>query len=236
MKLKLLFIIPLMCLFTSCIFLGGIKGDGPVITKSIENLSLFTTIKVSKGLNVELSPGKENAAVIEANENLIEIIRVTVENNILHITSDKNIRSATKKKVFVTYNNLEKLVAKSGAYVTNKGNLKNKKLTIIVHSGAHAKLNTVSDHLKSEIHSGSKLDIVGFTNSSHLEAHSGASINAKNLKSKKAVALAHSGASIKIYASESFKGNAHSGASIRCHGNPKSISKKNSSGGSISVN
>lgn len=234
MKLKSLILSIFSLSILSCNSLDGITGSGPVKTKEITNLSDFDAVSISRGLNIELTQGNENKATIEADENLLEVIKVFVENNTLTITSDKNIRKAKSKKVLLTFKNLEKLNINSGSYVTNKGFIKNKNLTITVHSGANAKLNTKSDFLTCEVHSGSKLDLEGFTNSANLRAHSGANLQARNLKSKTVVAEAHSGASLKTFASESIKATAHSGASIRFAGNPTTVSKSAHSGGSVS--
>jgi len=234
MKLKLFILSNLIFLFTSCGVIDGVKGKGPVTTKTIETLSDFNAIKISRGLDVELVNGQKNSATIKANENLLDIIEVTVDGNTLVVTANKNIYSATQKKVTVTYKNIERLNINSGCSVSNKGVIKNKNLSLSIHSGANANLNTVSDNLDCEVHSGSSLDIEGFTNTLDIEAHSGASVKAQNLKSKNTTAGAHSGASLKVYSSEHFKAEAHSGGSIRYAGNPQKVSKSNHSGGSIS--
>jgi len=234
MKLKFLILSIISLTLLSCYSIDGIQGEGPVKDKEITNLSDFDSVIISRGLTVELTPGNENKAVIKADENLLDIIKVTVEDNKLLITSDKNIRKAKSKKVLLTFKNIEKLEINSGCNVTNKGFIKTKNLTITVHSGAHANLNTKSDFLIGEAHSGSKLDLEGFTNNANFQAHSGASLQAKNLKSKTVTAEAHSGASLKAFASESIKANAHSGARIRFAGNPTKVSKSSHSGGSVS--
>jgi len=233
--MKTLKIIPLILLLTltSCNIFNGVKGEGPVKTVEVIDLSEFTNVKISRGLQVELTQGNENKALIKANENLLDLITVVVEDNTLKISSKKNIYKADAKKVYLTYKNIENLHLNSGSHVKNTDVLKSEKLNIYAHSGAHAELYTKSDYIHCETHSGAHLNIKGFTNYSNILAHSGALLNAKNLQSKSVTAQAHSGAKIKVFATETINGQAHSGASIRFSGNPQNVSKQVHSGGNI---
>jgi hypothetical protein len=84
--------------------------------------------------------------------------------------------------------------------------------------------------------SGSDIKITGTTINHASNATSGSSIDAYDLKSDNAIAKATSGASINIYASKKMEGKATSGAYIDFKGNPATINKDVSSGGSISIN
>lgn|GEM_PF-2876427 len=87
-------------MLSACNSLDGIKGEDTVATKFIENLLGFNTINISKELDVKLTTGNKNSAIIKANKNLLEVIKVFVENNTLYITS-KKISYRPQKKVLL---------------------------------------------------------------------------------------------------------------------------------------
>lgn len=233
MKQKLVILVLFLTTLNACTNVKSVNGKGPVITQTENHIGNFSGVVVSKGLRVVLAKGNKNEVTIKVNENLMELIEVFVKEDKLYITSEYPIRKATSKEIRVTYKNIKEVVVHSGSRITNTGVLKNKDLKVVAHSGASANLNLRSDILTCKVHSGSKLVVSGFTNSSIMESHSGATLNALDLKSKKTTASSHSGATLKVFSSHSLNAHAHSGASIRFAGNPEHVVRKKHSGGSI---
>ena len=228
--------IALVLLITSCscnFLFEGIAGKGPVKTLKISALDDFDAIEASRGLEVILEKSNTNDVMIEANENLLEIIDVYVSNNTLVITSKKNIFSADAKKVYVKFDGIQRIEATSGSKVTNTAIIQERNMAITSSSGASVKLQISSDNLSCDASSGAGVVLSGYAN--HLEANSssGSNINTEEVDAAHIRANASSGSNITVHSKKSFRGDASSGSSIRYSGNPEDVSESDSSGGSI---
>jgi hypothetical protein len=85
-----------------------ITGNGNVV-KQKRDVAEFTGIRVGSGIDVFLSQGDIFSLEVEADENLQEWIRTEVDGTVLNIYTDKNIRLAKTKKVYVTCKILDRL-------------------------------------------------------------------------------------------------------------------------------
>jgi len=235
---KMLSLVVITTLFSSCgvEMFNGINGNRNVVTKNRTPNADFSKIKVSTGLDLEISQGIENKIVLEADENLHELIFTEVENGVLKIYAEKSIWKAASKKVFVTVKNLNEISATSGAFVTNETIFKTDTLSVIATSGAEINFSVEANSIITVATSGADLKIAGKTKAHNSNATSGASIRAKSLESETVVANVTSGAENDIFASESINATATSGGDIDYAGNPKKSTKKTTSGGSISGN
>jgi hypothetical protein len=221
----------LTMLLTSCLY--GIKGNGKVV-KSDRLTEKFEAISASAGIEVILLQDSVIKVVVEADENLQEIIKTEVSNGKLKIYPIKRISSCVSKKVYVTFRSIHELQASSGADVSSKMELKMTALQISVSSGASIHLSLTGEKVNVEVSSGGDIDLTGLTESLDADGSSGGNLNLSELKSKSCNAGASSGANLKVYASEKINAHASSGGNIRVVGNPKERNIEKSSGGDVS--
>ncbi|WP_062060902.1 head GIN domain-containing protein [Aquimarina longa] len=225
------------CLSISCcscnISFNGIKGQGEIIKKEKTINEDFTAIKASRGLDVILIHNSDKKVTVEANKNLHDYIKVTVENNTLHITSDKNIYAADKKNVYVSYHQLNKIYVNSGASISSNEAVIQKNLDLSATSGADIKLNIKAKTIATSVTSGAMMDLAGKVNNHKANATSGANLRAEDLLSLRSEAKATSGASIRIHAKNEFTGKATSGANVVYYGKPEKVSEVDNSGGNV---
>ncbi|QMU63924.1 MAG: DUF2807 domain-containing protein [Flavobacteriaceae bacterium] len=211
-----------------------IDGNRNVVTQKRKISDDFTKVKVSSGIDLYLTQGSKNELVVEADENLHDIIITEVENGRLTIYSEKNIWRAKAKKVYLTVTAIEALKATSGSDVYSKNMLKVKDFDLSVNSGADVNITVEADTITTSASSGADLKVSGEAHTHFSSASSGSSINAYALKSKNVTVKVSSGADINIYASETINARASSGGDIDYKGNPEIVNKKTSSGGSVS--
>ncbi len=226
-----------LCLSLACcscnIVFDGIKGQGEVIRKERIINENFNAVKASRGLDVILVNDQNAKVIVEANKNLHEHIKIYVEGNTLHVTSDQNIYFADEKNVFVSYDKVNQLKVNSGASITAQEPVVQKELTLSATSGADIRLNIKAETLSSSVTSGAMMDLTGKVNNHKANATSGANIRAKDLLSLVSEAKATSGASIKIHAKNEFTGKATSGADVVYYGKPERVSEVDNSGGNV---
>jgi hypothetical protein len=219
--------------FGSCLY--GIKGNGKVV-KNERRVDAFESLSVSAGLEVILLQDTVIKVIVEADENLQNIIRTEVSNGELKIYPEKRIGSCTSKRVIVTIKTIHALEASSGSDVNSKIELKMPSLQISASSGANINLELMVSKLNVEGSSGSNIYLKGTTESLDVDGSSGANIKATDLQSKTGNAGASSGANLKINVAEKINAQASSGGNIRISGNPKERNIEKSSGGNINFN
>ena len=237
-NIQFLGILFIATIFTSCgidIF-NGVEGNRNIVTTERTPQADFSGIKVSTGIDLFISQGNTNAITVEADENLHDLIITEVKEGVLKIYTDKNIWKSKARKVYVTIEKLSFLKATSGSDVKSETIIKTNEISISATSGAAIEINVEAESVATSTTSGSDIKITGTTINHASNATSGSSIDAYDLKSDNAIAKATSSASINIYASKKMEGKATSGADIYLKGNPATINKEVSSGGSISMN
>lgn len=211
----------------------GVRGNGNIETveRSIDND--FNEISVSRGLDIYLTQGDNVSLIVEADENLHDIIITEVENGVLKITTDENISFSKSKKVMLTFKDVSKIKATSGSDVFSTNTIIADNLELTTTSGSDMEVDINVQVADCRSTSGSDLRVSGKTNKLYAEATSGSDIKAGNLKAKVSEARATSGADITLNTSEELYAKATSGGDIKYSGNPERVTKKDGVSGSI---
>jgi len=232
--IKILLTVVLAATLTSCQFdfQSGVDGNGNVVTEE-RSVSSFEKVRGSAGIDVYLTEGTENKIVVEADENLMELIETEIVNGKLTITTTKNIGRSKAKKVHVTYTNLVSIEASSGADVISNSIIKSEILTLDSSSGADLEVEIFSKELYAEASSGADITVSGKVTTLNARASSGSDLDAKKLEVINCNAKASSGADITVNVKESLDAKASSGGDVKYYGNPVSVIKKDGSSGSI---
>lgn len=213
----------------------GVSGNGNVITETRSISEDFSRIKVSRGIEVELTQGNSIALKVEADENLHDVITTEVDkdNGILRISSNENIKSSSSKKVILTVKNLNGIETSSGAYVIVENTLRAEELDLESTSGSHINADVSTEKLICQTTSGAGIKVSGETNNLRAESTSGSYIKANNLEAQTTRVSATSGANITVNTSKELTASATSGASIKYSGNPEKVNKNAGVSGSI---
>lgn len=217
-------------LFNSCLY--GIKGSGKVV-RSERHVGPFGAISASAGIEVFLTQDSVVKVVVEADDNLQQIIKTEVSNGELKIYPKERIRSCESKKVYVTFKTVHSLEASSGSEIKSKMELKMPALQLSVSSGANMDLGLAVKNLTADGSSGGNVKLTGSSESFEVEGSSGANIKARDLIVKTCSVGASSGANIKVNVSEKITAQASSGGNIEVKGNPKERNVQKSSGGNV---
>ncbi|MDC7993852.1 head GIN domain-containing protein [Altibacter sp. HG106] len=222
---------------SSCNFdlsFGQVNGNGNVVTEERPVTSNFSIVRGSAGLDVYLSEGDENKIVIEADENLMEIIDTEIRNGKLHVTTNSNIGRSKSKKVYVTYQSLGAVEASSGADVIVNSVLEADEIRLKSSSGADLEAEVRAQTVWAETSSGADIVISGRAASLTADASSGSHIKARQLEVLRCDAEASSGANIVVNVQNEMKGEASSGGNIRYYGDPTAVSVRDGVSGNVS--
>jgi hypothetical protein len=123
-----------------------ITGNKNVVTQD-RKISAFHAIKVSAGMDVELLQGTEPKCQVEADENLVALIHTEVNDGVLTIWHEKNIREAKVMKVHLTFQQLDAITASGGCDIESKQKLSFTSLKVDLSGGCDLELNCKADKL-----------------------------------------------------------------------------------------
>ena len=245
----------LSLLFFSCNFdinLGGVVGNGHVVKETRTIDGPFDAIQASEGLNVYLTQNDSESIIVEADENLQDLIITEVSNNVLKIHTKKNIGSAASKKITVNFKNVSRITSDSGSNVysintiiaeelkleTSSGSdmvldVNASKVYCSASSGSDLELDVNSLVIECHSSSGSDIELTGKVTKLTAEASSGSDIKASDLLAESTEAIASSGSDISVNTSKELIASANSGGGISYYGNPEKVERNDSPSGSI---
>ncbi|MCE2611759.1 DUF2807 domain-containing protein [Flavobacteriaceae bacterium D16] len=226
----------LMALFlSSCAFDmswgEGKRGNGNITDERREVTSEFTAVVATEGLDVYITQDRDFEILVEADENVIDLIATDIKNGKLTIHAVENIGRATKK-VYVTLPVITSLKASSGADLITREGIEADEIYLDTSSGADLKVTLSADIVHADSSSGADLRISGVANTLYADASSGADIKASEFKVKTCEADASSGADIRLNVSERLVADASSGADISYTGKAQ-VTKNKSVSGSV---
>ena len=214
-------------------FNPGIKGNGNVQIEKRTINKAFTAIHASEGLDVYLTQGSNEEIIVEADENLLDIILTEVVDNTLKIHCKENIGRSKSQKVMITFNDISKIVSTSGSDVYSTNTINTEQLELKSTSGSDMKVDVNTSVLNCKSTSGSDLKISGKTDRLNAEATSGSDIKAGDLIAQSSQVKATSGANIRVNTQKELTAKATSGGDIKYYGNPIKVDKTDGVSGSI---
>jgi hypothetical protein len=202
----------------------------------------FHAIRVSHGIELLLKQGNEEAmAISAAGKELQDAVKTEVVNGELRIYIEqglekwwRQLRSEGKKvKAYVSFKDLDRINASSGAKTIIDGSLSARKLSVDLSSGASLHGEVKVGTLNIDGSSGAVSNIKGNVEDLDIEASSGAHLNGYNLVAQKGKANASSGAKIELSVNKEISANASSGGAISYKGESAVREHNTSSGGKI---
>ena len=139
-RLTIAFLLALF--FTSCGFdvkIGdfgsGEKGNGIVTEESRTITDEFSKISASEGLEVYVTQAKDFDIMVEADENIIDLIGTDIKDGNLRIHTIKNIGRATKK-IYVSLPEITALRSSSGSHLITQQTINCTDIDIDASSGS----------------------------------------------------------------------------------------------------
>ena len=224
----------LLALFmTSCAFdvnFGdGKRGNGEIVEESRGITRDFNSVHASEGLDVFVTQGDQFKILVEADENIIDLIGTDIKDGRLKIHAIENIGRATKN-IYVTMPNITELSSSSGADLVAQNVIKADKIEFDASSGSDIEAQVNANEVIAEASSGADIRVSGRTDVLYADASSGSDIKARGLETKRCNADASSGADISVNVSESLTADASSGADISYSGEASVTHKKSVSG------
>jgi len=221
---------------SSCYFDGwgtGISGNGNVV-EDIRNVDGFSGVEVSTGIDVLLSQGDDFEVVVEADENLQEVILTELEGKRLVVRTDHvNIRSARSKKVHVTLPELEELKISSAGDCIGETSFQCEDLRLSISSAGDLTLEVEARRINLDISSSGDARLSGSAEMLDANLSSAGDLNAFDLVARVVDVNVSSAGDARVHATEELEMNASSAGNIYYRGEAEVIRSTSSSAGSI---
>jgi citrate lyase gamma subunit len=233
--LKFLAIIITLAL-TSCVegqVWKTVTGHGNVVSKERNVDNSFTGIKVSSGIDVYLKQGDKETITVEADENLHEYILTEIRNGVLNVYSEYNIRSADKKRVYVTMKDIKSIKTTSAGDVYGENQISSDRLELSASSAGDIKLEVKADEVSVDISSSGDISLTGETETLRADLSSAGDLNAYELRTKDADISVSSAGDADVNVSDKLIARASSAGDINYKGDPRNVDSHSSSAGGV---
>lgn len=194
-------------------FNHSVTGSGNAVAEK-RDLSDFKAVEVGGVFQVEIVAQKEFSVEIEADDNLLPLIKTEVDGGVLKIETEKRVSTKNPIRVRISAPNIENLQA-SGASKISLANLKNSSLTLD-SSGA------------------SKISVAGETGNLTIDVSGASNIDAENLKAENANVDASGASHISLFVSNELNADLSGASKVTYSGSPKNVIKKTSGASSVS--
>ena len=236
MKKAVFLSIGLILSLTSCVFDGWgtmISGNGNVVEET-RDITGFTGVEVSTGINVYLTEGDGFEVVVEADENLQDVILTEMNGDRLVVRTDHvNIRSATSKKVHVTLPELSELKISSAGDCVGQTPFHCENLRLSISSAGDLTLEVEADRIDLDISSSGDARISGSAEVFDVNLSSAGDLHAFDLVAGKVDVSVSSAGDARVHATEEITMNASSAGNIYYTGDATVVRSRSSSAGDI---
>lgn len=160
---------------------GSVSGSGN-IEKETRDVGDFRSIDVGGVFRVEATAQKDKSVEVEADDNLLPLIKTEVRGGTLYINADKRLRSSSQIVIRVSAPNIDSINS-SGVANVSVSNVKNDKLGIDASGASKVSVQGETSQLTIDVSGASHIDADSLTALTARIGASGASnvlVNASN--------------------------------------------------------
>ena len=204
----------LLFTFSGCLHIGnGVKGSGVRKTEK-RDLKPFKAIDTTGAYVIEVTCQKPASFEIEADDNILPLIRTEVRDGVLFVSTEKSYNSPKPVTLRIALPDLVS-VSTHGAGKVHIADVNNDKLEIQSTGAA-------------------EIEAAGKTRSVEMSSTGAGKIDTSNLRAEKAVVKVTGAASVNVYATEQLDVNVSGAGHVTYSGDPKTVNKNVSGIGSVS--
>ncbi len=232
--------IHLLAIFTFFSLIAWSQDDKVIHDRNAEtrNAKGFHVIRVSQGIDLYLSSGKEEALAVSASDSKTRGLIVTVvEDGVLKIYLDERAGERhginARMKAYVSFTQLDALHASGGSDVFTEGPLNLDKLTVDLSGGSDLKGNINASGLTLKQSGGSDVTLGGRVRDLTIEASGGSDFKGYELETDIGHVKASGGSDIRITVNKELFAVASGGSDIYYKG--EGTVSNVSSGGSETI-
>ncbi len=232
--LSLTLLLGLIFTFTSsCTYAWkGIKGNGNVV-KQERKISSFDGIEVGGAFKVYLTQGNTEELVVEADENLLDVIETEVRGSMLKISTSEDIRDSKALNIYITFKNIEELDVSGACEMTSENKFKLGDLDLDCSGASDVMLKLTATTIEMDCSGASGMDLYGSAETLSIEISGASHIDASDLEVKNCDAEVSGASSAKVFVTAELSAEVSGAGSLKYTGDPIIKSHEVSGAGSM---
>ena len=211
-------IFPVLCAvlaaaaFSGCHFGPGVKGSGNRKTEK-RDLAAFKAVDTTGAYGVDVTCQKPASFEIEADDNILPLIKTEVRDGVLYVSNQQNYNSAKGVQLRITMPDLT---------------------AVSSHGAGDIKVTDAnSNDLKIESTGAASVNASGKAKSLTISSTGAGDVDTSRLQAANAKVSVSGAASINVFASEQLDVSVSGVGSVNYSGNPKTVNKNVSGLGSV---
>lgn len=198
----------------------------------------FSAVTVSSGIDLYLTQSDDVDLAVECRKDDLHKLQTEVEGSTLKIYMKGNANwgwtSKTVPKVYLSFKQLEKIVASGGSDIYGQTVIEQEYLKVSTSGGADIYVEVKTGEIKLTTSGGSDIKIKGTTDKLIASSSGGSDINARELKAQTVKVTSSGGSDAIVWAEKEIIANASGGSDITYYGNPEIKQLNESGAGDIS--
>lgn len=211
----------------------GVKGNGKVV-KEERKIEAFTAISVEDGIDVYLKKGNSTALVVEADENIQDLIETDVSNNRLRIYLSKKGYAKTMD-IYLTTGDLEAISSSGGSDVIGEGVFGGNQLKLSSSGGSDMSLEVNVAELIINTSGGSDLTLEGSATDAKISCSGGSDLEAEQLTIQNAKVENSGGSDADLKVIGELVVQASGASDINLYGKPAKLTKMMSGSSDLNI-
>lgn len=225
MKTKQLFTLAialtfLLTLQSSCSYgFGGIKGDGNVV-KQDRKLSSFSGLDVGGAFKVFLTQGDKESIVVEADENLLDIISTEVRGNTLVIKTTEDIRDSEALNIYLTFKDMNEMEISGACHLSGENKMKFENLDLDCSGASDVELKLGASSINLDCSGASQVELFGSAESVELDLSGAAHFDGYDLEADIYNTDISGASHAKIFVTRELSAEVSGAASLKYKGEP----------------
>jgi len=178
---KLLLVLLSVFILYGCGFMRCIHGSGRVISET-RNVAEFSGISVGGNANLYITQGPTQSLRIEAEDNILPILRTKVEGRTLVIENKRCIQNHRPINIYATMQDVRELEILGSGKIIGETIITTNKLDINISGSGKANLEVNADKLKTRISGSGDMAFSGKVTDFDVIVSGSGNIRARNLE------------------------------------------------------
>ncbi len=222
----------LSSLFAGCHYLAGTHGDGNVV-KETRVVPTFDAIDLSGAWDVTLKQGANQELTVEADANIMPMVRTEVVNGVLRIDIKHPVGHTTKMALYITVKALKNIDASGVVDIHTETRIAVPELAIDASGATDAKLELAVQKLSLDCSGASKIKLSGTAVGVRMDLSGASDIFAYELLSESCDLQISGAGNAQVNVSKKLAAEVSGAGSILYKGSPTDVSQNVSGAGSV---
>ncbi|MDP4280742.1 MAG: head GIN domain-containing protein [Bacteroidota bacterium] len=210
----------------------GVKGDGNN-KRETRTVSSFNSVEIGGAFDLTISQGTAQSVIVEADDNILPLIRTEVVGNTLKIDTKKPIHHASKMKIFLTVVDLKRIDASGAVNIQTENRLTVPELTISGSGASDGKMDLAVQKLNIDMSGSCNMHFSGTAENVSLDGSGAVNLHAFDLVAQNYNLDISGAGKAEINVAKELKADISGAANVYYKGEPTQMFQDVSGAGSI---